>query len=360
MPDVRAPELPVGLEGFTFPELDPFALLDLAARTGYSHIGVRLIDPATNTPTLTPGEARRLRLQAREQGLLLHGGDILDLAGIDPTGHGGSLYACLAVFAACGITRMGVFYRDSDLPAARGLFRGVVARSRAYGVTPYLEPVSYFGLGSLTAVAELVTNAKGGGLTLDTLHFGRAQEDLAVLAEIVRRIPVWLQVCDGPPLDEIVPTNATPAERTAALRHESVARRLPPGAGVCGVADIVRTVREHAPASDLVLMVEAPDHERVARIGVSAHASACREAATRVMPQPFDAGAIRPWGGSAGRWPGSRQGTGRSPRSMQPLRPGLDTPCGESHAHLYVHAGCPASLNPTKPPSAQFQTDPGP
>lgn len=273
----------MGLEGFTFPELDPFALLDLAARTGYSHVGVRLVDPMTNTPTLALDEARRLRMRAREHGLSLHGGDILDLAG-----PGGSLDACLSVLAACGITRMGAFYREADLTAATGLFGELVARSRAYGVTPYLEPVSYFGLGSLTAVAELVTNAKGGGLTLDTLHFGRAQEDLAVLAKIVRRIPVWLQVCDGPPLDEIVPTNATPAERTAALRHESVARRLPPGAGVCGVADIVRTVREHAPASDLVLMVEAPDHERVARIGVSAHASACREAAARLLPQPPD------------------------------------------------------------------------
>lgn len=227
-------------------------------------------------------------MQAREQGLLLHGGDILDLAGVDPSGHSGSLDACLAVFAACGITRTGAFYRDSDLTAAPRLFRDLVARSRTYGVIPYLEPVSYFGLGSVTAAAELVTEAKGGGLILDTLHFGRAGEDLAALAGIVRRLPVWLQVCDGPPLDEIVPANATSAERTAALRRESVTRRLPPGAGTCGVADILRTVREHAPASDLVLMVEAPDHKRVARIGAYAHASACREAATRVMPSPSD------------------------------------------------------------------------
>jgi len=280
----------VGLEGFTFPELDPFALLDLAAQTGYSHVGVRLIDPATNTPTLAPHEVRRFRLLAREHGLSLYGGDILDLGGPHE-----SLDACLAVFAACGITRMGAFYREADLTAARGLFRAVVARGRAYGVTPYLEPVSYFGLGSVTAAAELITEAKGGGLLLDTLHFGRAGEDLTALAGIVHRIPVWLQVCDGPPLETIVPATATAAERTAALRRESVARRLPPGAGVCRVAEIVRTVREHAPVPDLVPMVEAPDHERVTRIGVSAHASACREAAVRLMPNPADTQEERTW-----------------------------------------------------------------
>jgi hypothetical protein len=143
--------------------------------------------------------------------------------------------------------------------------------------------VSYFGVGSISTAADVVAGAGGGGITVDTLHFGRVGDDLGLLAELARTISIWLQVCDGPPMDELVPDGASPEERIARLRHESVARRLPPGAGVCGVADIVRVVRANAPLPHLVLMVEAPDHDRVRQLGPLAYASLCRDAADEVI-----------------------------------------------------------------------------
>ncbi|WP_167042282.1 sugar phosphate isomerase/epimerase [Salinibacterium sp. ZJ454] len=268
----------VGLEGFTFPELDPFALVDLAAQTRYTHAGVRLIDPATNGPTLTAGEASRLRAHAQERGITLYGADIIDLAG-----RREAWAESFSILAACGISRLSSFYRGSDVTAARRLFREFVAQGGEYAVTPHLEPVSYFGVSSIGVVADLISDAGGGGITLDTLHFGRAGEDVALLAELVRGIPLWLQVCDGPAWEELIPAGATAEERTARLRHESIAQRLPPGEGVCGVTDIVRAVRENAPASELVLMVEAPAHERVREIGPVAYASLCREAAADII-----------------------------------------------------------------------------
>ncbi|WP_173922463.1 sugar phosphate isomerase/epimerase [Agromyces sp. Marseille-P2726] len=270
--------LSVGLEGFTFPDLDPFALVDLAAGTRYTHVGVRLVDPATNTPTLTLGGAYRLREHAEERGIALHGADIVNLEGpVDAWDE------CLSILAACGVTRVSAFHRDADLTAASRRFGELVAQAREFGVTPHLEPVSYFGVNSVAAVAELVERVGGGGLTLDTLHFRRASDDLERLAEVAHTIPIWLQVCDGPPFDELVSAGASPEERTAALRHESIGRRLPPGAGACGVADIVRIVHDATPDAELVLMVEAPDHERVRRIGSAAYAGVCLNAADDVI-----------------------------------------------------------------------------
>lgn len=272
--------LHVGLEGFTFPDLDPFALVDLAAESGYSHAAVRLIDPATNTPTFTTTEAHRLAAHARERGIILFGADILDLEGRkDDWVH------CFSVAAACGITRISSFCRSAELTSSRARFRDLVAAGREHGVTPHIEPVSYFGVSSIADAAELIGHAGGGGITLDTLHFGRVGDDLGFLAHVADTIPIWLQVCDGPPPDELVPADATSDDRRARLRHESIASRLPPGDGICTVVDIVRTVRDNAPPQEHVLMVEAPDHDRVQRIGSAAYATICREAAEKVIAE---------------------------------------------------------------------------
>ncbi|MGO4689742.1 sugar phosphate isomerase/epimerase family protein [Glaciibacter sp. 2TAF33] len=270
----------LGLEGFTFPGLDPFELVDLAAQAGYTHVGIRLIDPATNTPRLTPGEARNLRSLAREREITLHGADIIDLEGPRVMWE-----ESLSTLAACGITRLSSFCRGADMKVASRHFRDFVAQGREYAVTPYVEPVSYFGVNSIGVAADLIADAGGGGITLDTLHFGRAGDDLTLLAEIARSIPFWVQVCDGPALEELVPAGATVQERTALLRHESIACRLLPGEGVCGVTDVVRAVRANAPGSDLVLMVEAPNHEGVRDVGPLAYASAGRTAASNVIAQ---------------------------------------------------------------------------
>lgn len=268
----------VGLEGFTFPDLDPFALVNLAAEACYTHVGIRLVNPATNSPVLTTGDALRLRAHAREREITLQGADIVDLEGPSQTWE-----ECFSILAAAGMTRLSSFYRGTDLKAAGTRFREFVARGRDQQVTPHLEPVSYFGVRSIATAAELVANAGGGGITLDTLHFGRIGDELALLADLAQTIPIWLQVCDGPPLEELVPAGADLEERIGIMRYESIARRLPPGEGVCRVADVVRTVRECSRLPELVLMVEAPDHERARDLGSLAYASLCRDAADEVI-----------------------------------------------------------------------------
>jgi hypothetical protein len=199
------PSIHVGLEGFTLPDLDPFDLVELAAQAGYSHAGVRLIDPATNSATLTVDEGHRLRELAHARGIGLHGGDIVDLEGPED-----AWTECFATLAAGGITRVSSFHRGTDVKAASRRFGDWVARGGEYAVTPYLEPVSYFGVSSIGIGAEMVAEAGGGGITLDTLHFGRAGDDLGLLADLARTIPLWLRVCDGPPMEELVPPRRDP------------------------------------------------------------------------------------------------------------------------------------------------------
>ena len=266
-----------GLEGFTFPGLDPFALVELAVQTGFSHVGVRLIDPSTNQPVVSLDDARRLRESAHERGIVLYGGDIIDIEG-----RSQDWAQCFSVLSESGISRVSSFCRSADLKSASLRWRHLVALALEHGVTAHIEPVSYFGVGSIVAATDLIDAARGG-ITVDTLHFVRADDDLTVLAQVARTIPVWLQVCDGPPLSRLVPADAGLAERQAILRTESIARRLPPGAGAFRVDVIVRTVLENAPLEELVLMVEAPHHERVRMIGSAAYADLCREAVDEII-----------------------------------------------------------------------------
>lgn len=267
----------VGLEAFTFPDLDPFTLVDAATQSGYTHIGLRLVDPAANAPALGMDDARRLRDYAKEHGVVLYGADIVNLEGPRD-----AWADCLATLAAYGVTRLSSFHRGDDLKGASERFADLVTAARPYGITPHIEPVSYFGVRTISQAAQLITDAGGGGITLDTLHFGRVGDDLDLLAELARNIPIWMQVCDGPALDALIPDDADADTRLAALRHESVSQRLAPGEGVCGVADIVRVVRDNIPDPDLVLMVESPDHERVRDLGVPSYAALCRDATLNV------------------------------------------------------------------------------
>jgi sugar phosphate isomerase/epimerase len=268
------PTIRIGLEGFTFADVDPFALVDLAAQSHYSHVGIRLIDPQTNTPMVNVDDARRLREHAGMRGVTLYGADIVNLGGSHAERPG-----CFATLAACGVTRLSSFHRGPDLKAASHSLGEWVAPGNDHGVTVHLEPVSYFGVDSIGAAADIVAGAGGGGITVDTLHFGRIGDDLDLLADLARTVPLWVQVCDGPPVEELVSADASREERIAQLRMETVSGRLPPGQGACGVADIVRVVVNNSPLSELVLMVEAPNSDRTADLGTLAYASLCRDAA---------------------------------------------------------------------------------
>lgn len=268
----RAARIRIGLEGFTLPRLSAIELFALSADAGFDAVGVRLVDPATNLPVVSREEARMLRAQADCLGVELYGADLVDLEA--PADR---ISDCLAVLADAGVTRLSCFHRGDDAQSARRRFRALVAEARAHDVDVFIEPVSYFGIRRVAQVAELIEDA--GGLTLDTLHFARAADDLGVLAEIARRHPVWMQICDGPSLDSLVTADAGIADRTAALRHESVGERLLPGHGACEVSAIVGTVLQCSAGSDVVLMVEAPHARRVDAIGARAYADECLAAA---------------------------------------------------------------------------------
>jgi sugar phosphate isomerase/epimerase len=279
------PSIRIGLEAFTMPGIDAFSLVSLAALTGYTHVGVRLVDPTFNRPTLGSADARALAAHARRCGIILHGADLVDLEAPAECWE-----PILSVVAECGLTRIGTFHRGSPL-AASDRFAPFVDAALPFGVVPYIEPVSYFGVRSIDDAARIVNTAAGGGITVDTLHFARSGDDLAALADVARAMPIWLQICDGPLLDGLAPPEAPVSERLARMRHESLSARLLPGDGVCAVADVARVVRENSPESELVLMVEAPNTVRIDEVGEIAYATLCHRAAEDVIREAITEGA---------------------------------------------------------------------
>lgn len=142
----------------TLPDVGPFELVDLPEHRHFSHVGVRLIEPATNSPTLTVDDAHRLREHADERGISMHGADIVDLAGP----HDASA-ECFSTLAAWAITRVSSFHCGDDVKTASRRFGEWVARGGAYAVVPHLEPVSYFGVSAIGTVADMVAEAEAVG-----------------------------------------------------------------------------------------------------------------------------------------------------------------------------------------------------
>lgn len=262
----------LGLEGFTFPHLSPSEVVTLAAETGFSATAVRLCSAVDNAPTLTMRHAQALRRQADSEGLELYGADIVDLEGT--SAHWDDL---LDVVASAGIGRISCFHRGSDLAAAGDRFAKLVIAARQRRITAFVEPVSYFGVRTAADVVELVALAGGGGIVIDTLHVRRSGEDLAMVARAAAQMPVWIQASDANLL-------AHTTDQLTALRTESLRARLPPGRGICHVAETVRAVLRVTDAP--TLMVEAPNAERVATIGHHAYAVECASALRSLLTTP--------------------------------------------------------------------------
>lgn len=248
----------MSLAALTVLELSPPEMVEVAARAGYSHVGLRL-EPATpeehHFPLVRDADLRRqTAARLRDTGIKVLDVEILRLK---PETRVTEFEALLAVGAQLGATELLVAGNDPDEARQTENFAALCDLAAPYGLHPHLEFMPWTDAKNLAQAARIVANADraNGCVLVDAFHFDRCASRL----EDLRQLPAWrtryAQLCDvaGP----------RPHDMAEILRQARNERRFP-GEGDCDLLGLLRSL----PAG-LPLSLEIPTRQLLEQ-GVSA------------------------------------------------------------------------------------------
>lgn len=261
------------LAALTVLELSPPEMVEVAARAGYSHVGLRLL-PATaeehHFPLLADAELRRqTQLRLRDTGVRVLDLEILRLK---PETRVADFEAVLEVGAEFGGSELLVAGNDPDEGRLTENFAHLCEMAGDYGIFPHLEFMPWTDAPDLTSAWRVVRNAgqDNACVLVDAFHFNRSGSALDDLAQIPPERLRYAQLCDvaGP----------RPDDMQEILRQARNERRFP-GDGDCDLAGLLRSL-----PADIPLSLEIPTRQLLEQ-GVSAleRASLALEKARAVL-----------------------------------------------------------------------------
>ena len=251
---------PLGLDHLTVLELPPPALIALAARIGYTCVGLRLYPayPGGVYYELAPGSAalRALRRQLRDDGVTIYDVEFVTIvADFVPA----RLTAMLAAAAELGAARLSVCADDPEPSRLTANFAALCDLAGGFGMGVDLEFMAWRRVNSLAAAVAVVTAAGrgNGGVLVDALHLARTGGMPADLAAVPPALLRSAQLCDAPA--------ARPASEAAGIQ-EARAQRFPPGAGALPLAALLAALPSDARLSAEVPMTNAMTAEQRATL----------------------------------------------------------------------------------------------
>lgn len=235
------------LASLTVLELSPPDMVEVAARAGYSHVGLRLV-PATpeehHFALVADQELRRQTLaRLRDTGIRVLDVEILRLK---PETVVADFEKILAVGAEFGASELLVAGNDPDERRLTQHFAELCDLAAAYGLHPHLEFMPWTDARNLQQATRIVENAgcENGGVLVDAFHFDRSGSRLEELVKVVPSRLRYAQLCDvaGP----------RPADMAEILRQARNERRFP-GDGDCDLPGLLRGL-----PADIPLSLEIP------------------------------------------------------------------------------------------------------
>jgi sugar phosphate isomerase/epimerase len=265
----------LSLAALTVLELSPPAMVEAAARSGYSHVGLRL-EPATleeyHFPLVADLDLRRQTLKAlRNTGIKVLDIEILRLK---PHTQVEDFRIYLDVGAEFGATELLIAGNDPDEARLTENFGLLCDLAKPFGIYPHLEFMPWTDAPDLSSALRVVENAgrSNGCVLVDAFHFNRSRSSLAQLRAAVEANPQrfrYAQMCDvvGP----------VPDDMAQILRQARNERRLP-GDGDCDLAGLLQALPNPIPLS-----IEAPTREDPPLSGLE-RAAAAIEKMRRLLP----------------------------------------------------------------------------
>ncbi|QHF41311.1 hypothetical protein PS893_05211 [Pseudomonas fluorescens] len=235
------------LASLTVLELSPPDMVEVAARAGYSHVGLRLV-PATpeehHFALVADSELRRQTLaRLRDTGIGVLDVEILRLK---PETVVTDFEKILAVGAQLGASELLVAGNDPDEQRLTEHFAELCDLAALYGLHPHLEFMPWTDARNLQQAVRIVENAGrgNGGVLVDAFHFDRSGSRLEDLAKVAPSRLRYAQLCDVAGL--------RPTDMAEILRQARNERRFP-GDGDCDLQGLLGIL-----PADIPLSLEIP------------------------------------------------------------------------------------------------------
>jgi len=253
------------LAHLTVLSLSPPHVVDVAARTGYSHVGLRLTRVTPEEPLYDLAHDRELMRETKAR-LAATGIKALDveLFRLDPALDAESYIPLLEAAAELGARQIIAQLPDPDRERATARFARLCDLAKPLGIFVNLEFLHWSDTGNLAAAVKVVqaVQHENAGILVDMLHFDRSNSRFEELVNLPAGWFRFAHVCDAvkekpPTMEGII--------RTA--RNE----RLFPGEGGIDVRGILARLPPDIPYSleiPKATLTKAVGPEEVARLAL--------------------------------------------------------------------------------------------
>ena len=263
---------PLSLAHLTVLSLAPPDMIEVAARTGYQTVGLRLIKVTETTPGY-PLMDNKPMMRATKSAAAASGIGVLDIefVKITPEIDVASLEPFLAAGAELGARYVITSPYDPVLARLADRLAAISDLSSQYHLRTVLEFFPWTVVPDLAAASRIVeaTRRPEVGILVDTLHFNRSASSLEQLDAIpTGRLP-FVHICDAMVQDSYT---------TEELLYTGRAERLPPGEGEIDIRSILHRMPRGIP-----LALEVPMTAMTKAKGAETVALRVRQAAERLL-----------------------------------------------------------------------------
>ncbi len=254
------------LAHLTVLSLTPPQVVDVAARTGYRYVGLRMtrVTPDEVLYDLARDRAlmRETKVRLAATGVVVHDGELFRM---DPALGPESFIPELEATAELGARHIIAQLPDPDRARATARFARLCDLAKPLGIFVSLEFPHWTETGNLAAAVKVVraVNRTNAGILVDMLHFGRSNSNLDELRMLPREWFRFAHVCDAA---KEVPPTMEGIIRTA--RDE----RQFPGEGGIDVRGILACMPQDIPYAleiPRVALTKAVGPEEVASLAVT-------------------------------------------------------------------------------------------
>lgn len=264
---------PISLSFLTVFDVGPVEAIQIAADTGYSAVGLRLL-PAAATgeddyPLLTDATVLRdVKSALSDTGVTVADIEIIRLKENTDVSNFTGFFERGAELGAKHVLVAG---DDADHARLTANYAALCELAAQFQLTCDLEFMPWTGVKDLVAARDIVLAAgmDNGGVLIDGLHFDRAKSTIEEIATIPAKHLHYVQLCDG--LADYDPSDAGLIE----IARNS---RLFPGEGDIDLVGIIKSVAANVPMS-----IEVPKRSLALTVSAKERAQMAIDAARTVI-----------------------------------------------------------------------------
>lgn len=264
---------PLSLAHLTALWLDPVELIEVAAATGYTHVGLRLLPSAPGGRAYAlmddPVQLREVARRLRDTGI--HVFD-LEIVRLDDRFEAARYLPLFEVGAELDAHSVLVGCDDREPRRLAQSYAALCELARPFGLHPSVEFMPWTAVPDAESALALVKAAgspRNAGILVDALHQARSDSPLGRIAALPRELLHYAQVCDA---------SATVPATVEGLIHDARCNRMLPGEGALDLQGLLAAL----PAA-LPLSIEIPNDSRAPSLGARTWATMAREATQALL-----------------------------------------------------------------------------